>query len=113
MEKTKHGTVEELKKDMESCGFRNDPSVANLVGVSPDADAIPATLTLDTALMENVMASTRMKIDNAMQTILQESGLPLYLFDYLVTSVQADIRKADMDLLRASIGSKPPEGGDT
>lgn len=76
MEKT--GTLEELKADMEQCGFYPD-----------------------TPPLESTMALARIKIDNALRGILTESNLPLYLFDYLITSVQADIRKADLDTERA------------
>ena len=75
----KTGTMEDLKKDMEECGFY------------PDNPQPP---------LEAVMADARMKIDNALQSILAESKLPLFLFDYLITSVQCDIRKADLDTIR-------------
>lgn len=78
----KTGTVEELQKDLAECGFHPQKP-------------------LDVA-----MAEARAQIDNALQGILQGSGLPLYLFDYLVTSVLADIRKADLDTMRMAEGVK-------
>lgn len=77
----KSGTLEELQKDMAECGFHPD-EIQNTVP------------------LEMMMAKAKIQLDSAVQQILQESGLPLYLFDYLIASVQADIRKADNDLLR-------------
>lgn len=77
----KTGTIEELQADMKQCGFHPDEAESQL---------------------EGLMALTRMKIDNALQEILAESNLPLFLFDYLITSVQSDIRKADLDTTRVS-----------
>lgn len=76
----KSGTLEDLQEDMKQCGFHSDDT-------QPSLDC--------------VMASARIDIDNALREILAKSELPLFLFDYLVTSVQADIRKADLDAIRA------------
>lgn len=84
----KSGTLEELKKDMEQCGFHPDPACS----------------------LEAGMAKARMQIDIALAQILQESGLPLFLFDYLVTSVQSDIRKADLDTIRMQSADKTERG---
>lgn len=81
MPEEKSGTLEELQADMKQCGFHPDETESQL---------------------EGLMALTRMKIDNALQEILAESNLPLFLFDYLITSVQSDIRKADLDTTRVS-----------
>lgn len=81
VKETKTGTLEELQKDLDACGFYPEPE--------PER-------TLD-----SIMSATRIKLDNAIQSILMESGLPLYLFDLLITSVQNDIRKADLDMIRA------------
>jgi len=70
----KTGTKEEFLEDMKNCGFHQEPTTAQK------------------------MAYARMKIDDALQSILAESGLDLYLFDCLITSVQNDIRKAALDL---------------
>ena len=78
----RHGTFEDFKKDMEQCGFHS----------TADEVEIP---------LESALAKTRIAIDNAMQKILVESQLPIFLFDYLVTSVLCDIRKADLDTLRS------------
>lgn len=78
---TKTGTIEEFQKDLDTCGFY------------PESEP---EQTLD-----NIMSATRIKLDNVIQSILMESGLPLYLFDLLITSVQNDIRKADLDMMRA------------
>ena len=59
-----------------------------------------------TRSLESILALTRLKLDNAIQAILAESGLPLYLFDYLISSVQNDIRKADADVLRMDLGNQ-------
>ena len=81
------GTLEDLKRDIENCGFHPAPP------------------------LETVVARTRMQIDDALTKILAESGLPLFLFDYLITSVQNDIRKADLDMMR--VGKEGAENGDT
>ena len=85
MEK-KSGSLQELQQDIDQCGLH------------PDTGQQP---------LEAAMAAARMKVDDALQGILQESHLPLYIFDYLVTSVLCDIRKADLDTLR--LGMIPPE----
>ena len=79
-EQQKKGTTEELMEDIKNCGFHS---------VEPSLEAI--------------LATARMEIDNSMQDILTRSKLPLYLFDYLVMSVLADIRKADLDTIRMNI----------
>ena len=76
----KTGTTEEFMEDAKNCGFHP---------VEPSLEAI--------------LATARMEIDNSMQDILARSKLPLYLFDYLVMSVLADIRKADLDMIRMSL----------
>lgn len=81
------GTIEDLKHDIENSGFHPEPP------------------------LEIVMAKTRMQIDDALTKILQESRLPLFLYDYLITSVQNDIRKADLDMLR--VGKEGESNGDT
>lgn len=76
----KSGTEEELKKDLESCGFyQQDASEVSL---------------------EVALALTRTKLDTVIRNVLAESGLSLSLFDYVLTSVLADIRKADADTIR-------------
>jgi hypothetical protein len=79
-EQRKTGTAEEFAEDVKKCGFHP---------VEPSLEAI--------------LATARMEIDNSMQDILTRSKLPLYLFDYLVMSVLADIRKADLDAIRMNI----------
>lgn len=81
------GTIEDLKRDIENSGFHEQPP------------------------LETVVARTRMQIDDALTKILAESGLPLFLFDYLITSVQNDIRKADLDMMR--VGQEGVKDGDT
>jgi hypothetical protein len=78
MTEQKTGTVEEFMDDLKNCGFHEtaEPS------------------------LESIMAVARAEIDTAMQDILARSKLPLYLFDYLIISVLADIRKADIDSVR-------------
>lgn len=76
------GTIEDLKRDIENSGFHPDPP------------------------LEAVMAQARMQIDDALAKILAESKLPLFLFDYLISSVQNDIRKADLDIIRAMVPEK-------
>lgn len=77
MPEEKSGTLEELQEDMKQCGFHEEKPP-----------------------LESTMALARIKIDDALRGILAESDLPLYLFDYLITSVQSDIRKADLDTER-------------
>lgn len=74
----KTGTVQELLEDVKECGFH-------------PTEEPP---------LEVRLTQARLQIDEAFQQILQQSGLPLVLFDYAVTSVLADIRKADADTLR-------------
>ena len=81
MPEEKSGTLEELQKDMKQCGFHNT------------AEDVP---------LEIKITQTRVQVDNLFQQILVETGLPLYLFDYVVTNVLADIRKADADTTRLS-----------
>lgn len=83
MRTEKTGTLEELKKDIENSGIHLDP------------DPQPP--------LEVILAQTRMRIDEALTKILTEAGIPLFLFDYLISSVQNDIRKADLDLIRSGI----------
>ena len=73
---TKTASMEEFERDLKECGLHPLPP------------------------LEVVMAETRMQIDEALSNILERSGLPLYLFDYLLTSVQNDMRKADLDTMR-------------
>ena len=87
MRQEKHGTLEELKEDIKNSGFHQDVQPA----------------------LETVLAQTRMQIDNALTDILSKSGLPLFLFDYLISSVQNDIRKADLDMIRAGIMTEKSE----
>ena len=74
----KTGTFEDLQKDLDDCGFKESP-------IQLEAN------------VESVMAIARMKLDTAVRNILNESGLSLSLFDYVIMSVIADIRKADAD----------------
>ena len=74
MKEERSGTLEDLQRDIENSGFQPP--------------------------LETVLAETRMKIDDALSGILAESKLPLFLFDYLITSVQNDMRKADLDMIR-------------
>jgi hypothetical protein len=76
----KTGTIEELHADMKQCGFHK-------------ADDVP---------LEVKMSQVRLQVDDMFQRMLVESELPLYLFDYVVMSVLADIRKADADTARLS-----------
>ena len=82
----KEGTVKELAEDIKACGFYPEEPAKT----KSDAE-IP---------IEQAIAKTKLELDASIQEILSHSGLPLYLFDYLVTSVLADIRKADLDILR-------------
>lgn len=93
----KHGTMEEFLEDAKTCGFRPDESVAKDAGVDLDKGEADATAEIS---LETLMACTRNDVDNCLQKILERSRLPLFLFDYVVMSVVADIRKADMDTLR-------------
>lgn len=54
--------------------------------------------------LEFALAKVRNDVDTALQTILEQSQLPLFLFDYVITSVLADIRKADADTTRMTYG---------
>lgn len=81
MPEEKSGTLEELQEDMKQCGFHNT------------AEDVP---------LEIKITQARVQVDNLFQQILVETGLPLYLFDYVVTNVLADIRKADADTTRLS-----------
>ena len=81
----KSGTLEELQEDMKQCGFHT----------VEDTDPSIGELPLDVRITQ-----ARLQIDDIFQKILTDSKLPLYLFDYIVTSVLADIRKADADTLR-------------
>lgn len=83
----KSGTVEEFEADVKKCGFYPDNSLY--------------------ASLEASIAMTRHKVDTAMQQILAESGLPLSLFDMVIDSVQNDIRKADLDVIRMNMMSTP------
>ena len=74
----KSGTLEELQEDMKQCGFH----------------------TVEELPLDVRITQARLQIDDTFQKILMDSKLPLYLFDYIVTSVLADIRKADADTLR-------------
>lgn len=76
----KTGTLEELQEDMKQCGFHK-------------ADDVP---------LEVKMSQARLQVDDVFQRILMDTGLPLHLFDYVVMSVMADIRKADADTSRLS-----------
>ena len=78
---TKHGTPEDLQKDLAECGFHEDKQRP----------------------LETVMAETRIRLDQELQKILAESGLPIYLFTYLLTDIENDMRKADMDVMRANV----------
>lgn len=82
---TKTGTIEDFQKDLDSCGFYPEPELP----------------------LDAQMAATRIRLDEAIQQILAESGLPLFLFDYLIASVQNDIRKADADMIRAACTHPP------
>lgn len=83
MEEHKNGDMEELIEDLQDSGtFHSEEG----------------TVPLETAI-----AKVRIDVDNALQQILAESQIPLFLFDYIVTSVLADIRKADLDMIRAGI----------
>ena len=86
----KTGTIEEFEEDVKKCGFYPDNSIY--------------------APLESSIAATRHKVDTAMQQILAESGLPLSLFDLIIDSVQKDIRKADIDILRMNMMSAPKTG---
>lgn len=90
MKEEKHGTLEELKEDIKNCGFHADSDMQ--------------------VSLETLLAQTRIQIDTALTEILQKSGLPLFLFDYLISSVQNDIRKADLDVIRAGIMNNTSEG---
>lgn len=81
----KTGTMQELMEDVKQCGFY------------PDKPTDESEVRLDIT-----MAKTKLQVDEAMQNILASSGLPLYLFDYIVTSVLSDIRKADLDTIRTT-----------
>ena len=83
----KTGDIEELKKDLEKCGFYPDPECEEV--------ARQVTMPLDAKL-----AVTRVRLDEAIREILEQSGLPLHLFDLLLDSIQSDIRKADADATR-------------
>lgn len=74
MKEERSGTLEDLQRDIENSGPQPP--------------------------LETILADTRMKIDEALSSILAESKLPLFLFDYLITSVQNDMRKADLDMIR-------------
>ena len=95
----KTGTIEELNEDLKTCGFKEEPIA-------------PVQINL-----EGAMAIARTKLDTAVRNILSESGLSLSLFDYVATSVLADIRKADIDTLRINnLSTKSAQGekhGDT
>lgn len=93
----KHGTVEEFLNDAKNCGFRPDPSVAIEAGIDPNANEVELNAEIS---LEVLMAKVRADVDGCLEKILSESNLPLFLFDYVVTSVLADIRKADVDMLR-------------
>lgn len=82
----KEGTVKELAEDIKACGFYpEEPAETKTEAEIP---------------IEQAIAKTKLELDASIQEILSHSGLPLYLFDYLITSVLADIRKADLDILR-------------
>lgn len=74
MKEERSGTLEDLQRDIENSGPQPP--------------------------LETILADTRMKIDEALSSILAESKLPLFLFDYLISSVQNDMRKADLDMIR-------------
>lgn len=76
----KTGTAEELLKDLKENG--------------------KVTIATGSIPLDRVLAKVRIDVDNALQQLLEQSQLPLFLFDYVVTSVLADIRKADLDVLR-------------
>lgn len=80
MAEQKTGTIEEFEEDVKKCGFYPDNSLY--------------------APLEASIAMARHKVDIALQQILSESGLPLSLFDLVIDSVQNDIRKADLDVMR-------------
>ena len=82
----KEGTVKELAEDIKACGFYPE---------EPAEDKAESEIPIEQAI-----AKTKLELDASIQEILSHSGLPLYLFDYLITSVLADIRKADLDILR-------------
>lgn len=74
----KTGTIQEFIEDTKECGFH-------------PTEELP---------LEVRLTQARLQIDEAFQKILTDSKLPLSIFDYVVTSVLADIRKADADTLR-------------
>lgn len=74
MKEERSGTLEDLQRDIENSGPQPP--------------------------LETTLADARMKIDEALSSILAESKLPLFLFDYLISSVQNDMRKADLDMIR-------------
>lgn len=76
----KTGTIQEFIEDAKNCGFH-------------PTEELPLEVRLTRA---------RLQIDEAFQKILTDSKLPLSVFDYVVTSVLADIRKADADTIRLS-----------
>jgi hypothetical protein len=85
----KEGTVKELAEDIKACGFYPGEQL------KPVEDKTESEIPIEQAI-----AKTKLELDASIQEILSHSGLPLYLFDYLITSVLADIRKADLDILR-------------
>ncbi len=87
----KSGTIEEFNEDVKKCGFYPDNSLY--------------------APLEASIAMTRHKVDTALQQILAESGLPLSLFDMIIDSVQNDIRKADIDVMRMNMMPAPETEG--
>ncbi len=87
MAEQKTGTIEEFEEDVKKCGFYPDNSLY--------------------APLEASISMTRHKVDTALQQILAESGLPLSLFDLIIDSVQKDIRKADIDVMRMNMISVP------
>lgn len=82
----KSGTIEDLQKDMEESRLEPFPMVP----------------------LEIAMAVTREKLDTSIREILEQSGLSIYLFDYCLQSVMADVRKADQDQIR--LQSLPQKG---
>lgn len=74
----REGTKEELEKDLESSGFHEEREP-----------------------LEVTLARTRLQLDDAVQHILADSGLPIYLFIFLMKDIENDMREADMNVVRA------------
>lgn len=88
---TKTGTKEELEKDLAESVFheeKRDP-------------------------LEVTMARTRLQLDGTIQQILADSGLPIYLFLFLMKDIENDMREADMHVFRANFKRKEILDGNT